>query len=416
MYPQDAEPEFGPMRTSQAAAAFRGRTGQRSGNVAGLAQRVLPAAGWLPGLRRWRGVLRVTAVLLPTLAAAAYYFAIASDRYVSEARFVIRSGTKPTGLGGINALLQFVGLSRSEDDVYAVRDFLTSRDAMHQLLERLPLTDIYGRPEADWLTRYPSVAFGGSDEDLYRYFERMLSVVVNSTTGLTTLRVQAFRAGDAYRVAESLLVLGEGLVNRLNTRVQEDAVRVAAGELAQAEKRRIDNQIAVTVFRTREMVLDPTKSSAIVVELIGKLSEQLAEVRAQIAETQAGAPGSPELPSLQQRAAALDRQIAIESARVANGSDRLAEKIGQYEGLMLEREFSIRALSQAVAALEAARTEARRQQLFLERVVEPGLPDKAMMPERWRMVLTVLGFNVIGWGIIWLIGAGLREHASNHAD
>jgi len=49
-------------------------------------------------------------------------------------------------------------------------------------------------------------------------------------------------------------------------------------------------------------------------------------------------------------------------------------------------------------------------------VVEPGLPDKAMMPERWRMVLTVLGFNVIGWGIIWLIGAGLREHASHHAD
>ena len=69
-------------------------------------------------------------------------------------------------------------------------------------------------------------------------------------------------------------------------------------------------------------------------------------------------------------------------------------------------------LEQTVTGLESARTEARRQQLFLERVVEPGLPDAAMEPQRWRTICVVFGFNVIGLAVLWLIGAGFREHAS----
>ena len=35
------------------------------------------------------------------------------------------------------------------------------------------------------------------------------------------------------------------------------------------------------------------------------------------------------------------------------------------------------------------------------------------MPRRWEMVLTIFGFDVIGFGVLWLIGAGLREHAAH---
>jgi capsular polysaccharide transport system permease protein len=116
---------------------------------------------------------------------------------------------------------------------------------------------------------------------------------------------------------------------------------------------------------------------------------------------------------LQQRADAIEHQIDVERGRVGSSSDGLAEKIATYERLMLEREFSIRTLAQAVTALETARIEARRQQIYLERVVEPGRPDEATMPRRWETALTIFGFNVIGGVVLWLIGAGLREHASH---
>ena len=363
-------------------------------------------------LQRWRIPLRIALILLPTLVTAIYYSTIATDRYVSEARFVIRTATKASSLsGGIGALLQLVGMGRSQDDAYAVRDFLTSRDAMHELGATIDLPAIYHRRDMDPLVRYPSVWFPSTDEGFYRYFEHRLSVIVNNSSGLTTLRVEAFRADDAAKIAETLLELGEGLVNKLNARMQEDAVRVAAAEVTRAEQARVDKQVAVTAFRNRELILDPGANSAMVVELIGKLSGQLAQVRTQIAETQANSPNSPQMATLRQQAAAIEHEIRTQRERVANNSDGLADKIEQYERLMLEQEFSVQVLAQAMAALEVARVDARRQQLFLERVVEPSVPDEAREPERWRMVLTVFGFNVIGAGVLWLLIAGLSEHA-----
>jgi capsular polysaccharide transport system permease protein len=378
-------------------------------------RREFPVAGRLRLGPRWLRIgLRILLVLLPTVAAGAYYGAIATDLYVSEARFIIRTANKPANLvSGLNALLELAGMSHEQDDEYAVRDFLTSRDALTQLESQLNLRAIYADPKADFLTHYPSLIFGKSEEDFYRYFSERLTVVVNNTTGVTTMRVEAFNAHDSYAISGALLDLGESLVNKLNVRMQQDTVRLAEAEVARAEQRRIENQIAITAFRNHELILDPEKSSAMVVELIGRLAGELATVRTQIAETRGNAPNSPQLQSLQQRASAITQQISLERSRVANSSDGLAEKVAEYERLMLQREFAVRTLAQAVAALETARLEARRQQLYLERVVEPGVPDEAIMPRRWRMILTVFGFNVIGVGVLWLIGAGLREHAAS---
>ena len=355
----------------------------------------------------------LTLALFPTLVTAVYFGAVATDRYVSEAKFVVRAASKPANaLGGLSALLQFAGISHEQDDAHAVQAFLTSRDALTQLAGRVDLRSIYNQPGADFAARYPSIFYGPSNEDLYRYFQRMLTVVVDHATGLTTLRVEAFQAPDAQYVARTLLELGEGLVNRLNARIQTDALGFAAAELGRAEAGRVDSQLAISAFRNRERTLDPAKNSAMVMELIGQLSAQLSEVGMQITETEGNSPHSPQLQALRQRAAAIGRQIGIERARVANDSDGLADKIAEYERLTLEREFSIRTLEHAVAGLETARIEARRKQLFLEPVVEPGLPDTAMQPWRWRSVLVVFGFNVIGLGLLWLIGTGFREHAS----
>lgn len=362
--------------------------------------------------QRVRMLLRVLAVLSPTILAVVYYGFVATDLYVSEARFVIRTASNPSSIaGGLGALLQLVGMSRSQDDAYAVRDFLTSRDAMHALAGRVDLKRIYNHDDVDPLVRYPSLLFTDTDEGFYRYFEHRLDVIVNNTSGLTTLRVEAFKPQEAAEVARALMAEGEGLVNRLNARMQEDAVRVASAEVARAEQARVDSQVAMTAFRNKALILDPGKSSAIVVQLIGTLSAELADVRMQLAETRGNSPSSPQLDNLRQRAAAIEAQIATERGRVANDSDGLAEKIEQYERLALAQEFAVQSLAQSVTAREIARVDARRQQLFLERVVEPDVPDEALEPRRWAMVFTVLGFNVIGAALVWLIVAGLSEHA-----
>lgn len=368
----------------------------------------------LAGLRRSiRRSLTVALLLSPTLLATAYYGLIAADRYVAEARFVIHTASKSAGqFGGLSAFLQMIGLSRSQDDAYAVRDYLTSRDAIIELNRAINLRAIYARDEPDFVARYPSLLFPNTEEGFYRYFQHAVSVYVNTSSGMTVLEVQAFRPEDAALVATKMLELGEGLVNRLNERALQDAVRVANAEVTHAEQRRIDAQQALTHFRTQELTLDPTHNATLLVEMVGRLSEDLARTRADIAATQANAHDSPQLAAMRERAAALARQIDEQTARISTGTDGLADKIARYETLELDEQFANRALDQAVGELRLARVEARRQQLFLERVVEPVAPDQAMEPRRLRMILSVLGFNIIGVGLFWLIATGLREHAA----
>lgn len=368
-----------------------------------------PRALWT---RAWPW-LRVVLVLLPTIVSASYYGLIASDRYVSEARFVIHTASKPAGLlGGLSALLQLAGLERSQDDAYAVRDYISSRDAMAALAQRVDLRGAYGLPGADFLARYPSPLYGSSDEEFYRYFQTMLTAYVNNTSGLTILRVEAFRAQDAHQIALGLLELSEALVNRLNDRIQQDSLALARAELARAEERKIATAVAITAFRNKEVMLDPNKETTALIGLIGQLAAQRAQARMLLDETRANSPGSPQLQSQQQRISAIERQIDEQRMKITGDASGLAEKIAQYERLELEDQFALRALAQATASLEAARLEARRQQLFLERVVEPGVPDQAMMPQRWRMVGTVFGFNVLGALVLFLLISGAKEHAA----
>lgn len=349
-------------------------------------------------------------VAVPTALSALYFGLIASDRFVSESTFVVRSAKSPLS-GGLGGLLQIVGITRSQDDAYSVQEYLLSRDAVAALAQTLPLRDMFNRPGADFFARYPNPLYRSSDEELFQYYKSRVSVVHGATTGLTTLKVETFLADDSLKINQTLLGLGEALVNRMNERIRADAIRFAEAEVKRGEERLVETQVAITEFRNRELMLDPSKSSLIVAELIGRLSAELAAVTAQLREVEASSPSSPQIPGLQRRIAALDGQITLERQRVSTASDGLADKIAGYERLTLQREFAVKALASAVTSLEVARNEARRQQLYLERVVEPHIPDYAEQPRRLRTVILVFAGSLMLFFVGWLLLAGVREHS-----
>jgi capsular polysaccharide transport system permease protein len=380
---------------------------------------------WLPtakrpspqeGLRtyrrpRWRGPLLASLLLLPTLASGAYLAFVATDRYVSEARFVVRTASKPAGSGGFGAIFQLVGISRADDDVFSVQDFLSSRDAIEKLGQKLPLKDIYSRPGVDFLMRYPSLIYGGTHEEFYKYIKTLVDVAYNATTGITTLDVQAFQPEDAHKVASALLDLAEEKVNELNGRLREDAIKVASDEVARSEARLTEAMVKITTFQNRELMIDPAKNSAMLGELIGRLGADLADTQFKATEKAGGAPSDPGLSVLNQRATALQSQIQHEREQIAGDSSGLADKLAVYERLAMERDFAKQALNRSLETLDAARTEARRQQLFLERVVSPSEPDYPTMPARASAFATILTLNLIALMVFWLFRTGLQEHA-----
>jgi capsular polysaccharide transport system permease protein len=60
--------------------------------------------------------------------------------------------------------------------------------------------------------------------------------------------------------------------------------------------------------------------------------------------------------------------------------------------------------------LQLARIQAQKQQLFLEAIVAPNLPDEALLPHRLRNILATFLIGTLLWGIFSVIFAGIREH------
>jgi capsular polysaccharide transport system permease protein len=349
---------------------------------------------------------------LPTLVAGVYYFAIASDLYLSEAKFIVRS-PKQVQTSPIGALLQSTGLARATDDTAAVQDFIMTRDAVRRLEKQNDLRTILGRPEGDFVTRFPGILFWRNDfEALFGRYDHFVSVETDATTGVTTVLVKAYRPEDAHMIASALLNYSEQLVNELNERARRDALDIAGREVDRAEQRIAEIQSELTAYRIKQKMLDPKSASSSVLELIGQMNAAQTNARAQLGELLTNSPNSPQIPLVKTRIASLDKLIAEERAKLSGETDSVVASLTEYERLTLDRELAEKALASAFTSLEAARIEAQRQQLYLETISQPNLADYPLYPKRAVSFAVVVVSCLVVYGIAWLLVASAREHAA----
>ena len=348
-------------------------------------------------------------VVLPTFLALLYFGFFASDVYVSESQFVVRSSDKPatTGLG---VLLKSTGFSNAGDEVYAAQDFVRSRDALRSLNKDRAVARAYDSDGVSIFDRFNPIGLSGTFEDLYRFYQGKVGVEYDTTSSIATLRVRAYTPEDAYRFNRELLELAEGLINRLNTRGRNDVVQAAAREVQDAQIESRNAAVALASYRNSHGVVDPEEQAKAQLEMISKLQDELIGARVQLQQLQQMAPENPQVPLLTTRINGLEHQIAEQKGEVAGGHRSLSQTAIQYERLELERQYSDRRLAAAMNSLQDAEDEARRKQAYVERIAQPSLPDEPAEPRRLRGIFATFVLGLIAWGILRLLLAGLREH------
>ena len=352
-------------------------------------------------------------VLLPTIVAAIYFLLIAAPMYTSEARFVVRTPTQ-TAPSSIDSVLEGVGLGGSGSgatDTYVVHEYVTSRDAVHDLEHRFNLRMMLARPMFDFVARFPRPFEGQSFENLYRAYGRFVVVGYNSQTGISTLRVQAFQPQDSAAIANALLDGGERVINQLNDRAARDAVADSQRRINDSRQQVQAAEASLTAFRNREKIVDPQKESLAGLDLVAKMEGQTDSLRASRAALAASAPLSPQLPILDQQITANENQVQSERAKIAGQDTSLAATIGEYERLTIDRDFAVRAFTDASLAAASAQLDVRRKRLYLERVVPPNVPDVAEMPRRLYSTVVVFVTCLLIYAAFTLLRAGLREHS-----
>jgi capsular polysaccharide transport system permease protein len=355
------------------------------------------------------GPLFLITVIFPTLLAALYFGFIASDVYISESRFTVRSPEKstPTGLG---ALFKSTGFANAGDEIYAAQDYVLSRDALKAVNRNRAFIRAYSDPSVSAFNRFGGLGSGSTFEDLYKYYKKKVDVKYETSSSIVTLTVRAFTAKDAARFNEQLLEMAETTVNTLNERARQDLIRFAEREVSEAKAKSQRAALALSAYRNAVGIVDPERQATVQIQMISKLQDELIATRTQLTETRTVSPQNPQIEVLAARAQSLSSEIDKQLGQVAGSSKSLSSRAAQYQRVLLENQFADKQLASAMASLDEARNEANRKQAYVERIVQPNVPDEPLEPRRWRGILSTLILGLAAWAIISMLVAGMLEH------
>ena len=358
----------------------------------------------------------VLMVLLPILATTAYLWGVAEDQYASTVAFTARREDNTSGalLGGLAQLTGGGGMSET-DILY---EFIQSQEIVSAIDERVGLGNLYA---ANW-PRDPVFALwpDAPIEDLHDYWRRMVRISYDQSTRLIELRVLAFNAEDAQRIAGEIVSESQRMVNDLNMQAREDVMRYANLDLEQAVSRLKDAREALSRFRTRTRIVDPVADIQGRMGVLNNLQQQLAEALIEndivLGTTQENDPRRNQtarrIQVIRDRLAAERQTFAASDGGAGQGDDldeTYPELIAEFERLTVDQQFAEEAYRTALAALDLARANASRQTLYLAPYIRPTLPQLAEFPQRFVLSGLVGLFMALIWSIGALIFYSIRD-------
>ena len=349
---------------------------------------------------------------VPLLVAIWYLNVRAADQYASYLGFSVRTEESSSAIELLGGITELSGSSSSDTDILFA--YLTSHELVRRMDEDINLREIWSHVSIE---QDPIFAYDpdGTIEDLVSYWEDMVRIVYDRGSGMLDLRVLSFTPEDSRRIAQALLEECVLMINNLSAIAREDAIKYAREELDIAIERLKTARLALTSFRNRTQIVDPTIDTQSQMGLLNTLQQQLAESFIELdllADTTSAS--DPRIVQAQRRVEVIESRIEAERRELglgenAQGSDVFATLVGEYEGLIVDREFAEKAYTSALATFDGAQADARKQSRYLAAHIRPTLAEKAEYPERGIILLLMAVFLLFGWAILALIYYSLRD-------
>jgi capsular polysaccharide transport system permease protein len=361
----------------------------------------------------------ILAVVIPAFMAILYLAFIASDQYVAEARFAVRTSQIDGGggdklLSSLSTLGSGLGSAMpalAGQDPYIVTGYIHSRAIVDDLSQEHDLRAIFTRPGSDFWARLKRNA---SIEDLVDYWNSMVTTNIDGPSGIVTVAARAFRQEDALALSQAIIVASEKLVNDVSARARNDAMRRAEGEV-----RRNEEQVRLALqelrkYRDSEGFIDPISSATSTSKLLlDMMADKIKLQNDLFVATKAMSQDAPTVQTLKTRSESLDKQIETMKAGLAGNTlegRTISNALVKYEELELQRTFAEKLYTMAQDGLERARLRAEQQNLYISVFVPPSLPQEAKYPERLAFSFIIPIGLLILWGIFALIAAAVEDH------
>lgn len=358
----------------------------------------------------------VVMVLAPLVTTVFYLWTVAEDQYASTVGFTVRSQESSGAndlLGGLANLSG--GSTASDSDI--LNEFIQSQEMVVSVDRQLKLRDHYSHywPD-DWaFSLWPDASL----EDLIWYWQRVVSISFDSSSGLIEVQAVAFDADMAQAVTQAIVAESQIRINALNAQAREDAMRYAQADLDESIERLKAAREALTEFRTRTRIVDPNADIQGRMGVMNNLQQQLAEslieydlLRGTVGE------GDPRLTKARQRIDVIRDRIGIERQTFTSSSTETGavgedypSLISEFERLSVDLEYAEASYRAGLTALEVARDDAARQSRYLATYIKPTRAEDAQYPKRFILAGLIGLFMLLAWSILTLIYYSIRDRS-----
>lgn len=343
-------------------------------------------------------------VLIPTVLALFYYALVARPQYSTEMLFTVQGlePQQPDLLSGIG----LPAITRPSNDGLVVVEFIQSQAMVSSLAEDYGFDAAYSDPSLDPWARIPATE---SLEDKTDFWLDRVTAAHDPVSNLVSVEVRAYTPEDSLRIAEGVLRESEEVVNALNERVQNEAVRVAEAEV---EGRREDYEqarrrvVASRANRASTLETDTAQQATLISNLEGQLANARIERAGMIAQFR---PSSPQIQAIDERIAALEAEL--EDARGGRGVPETSRDVSAQTAL-LDYEFAQQAYYRAIEARRQAITNREHERRYLISVVPPRLPEESDYWGRFANVLAI----ALGAALIMSIAALSYSVIKDHLE
>ncbi|WP_337271398.1 hypothetical protein [Oryzifoliimicrobium ureilyticus] len=363
----------------------------------------------------YRGVLLASFMslfLIPSICMAGYYFLLASDQYVTETRFAIKSG-EGSALDNIAAAGALLGNSGSRDG-QIVAEFIKSSAMLDALEKKFNLRQMFSATNFDVVSRLDPLS---SRERLLSYWKKHVDVNVDRNSGLVTLDIRAFSPSDSLQIAKFVLGTSEQMVNDLTRRAEKDAYDNAQTALAVAQEKLESAVSKLRDARNTAGILDVNNTSEVYTKLITDLRLKLANLQAQAASvSQTTASNAPQLVQMNARITEIKSQIENYESMIAGDTDSSKNLAGESSVLSekeLEKSIAQSNYISAVTDLEKSRINLERQRAYLQIYVPPTLPQESLYPRRFLVVGLFSLIAFVLWGGVAGLATLVRDNMAS---
>lgn len=358
--------------------------------------------------RHWMVWFSFLAMVLAPLAATLWYLTQrATPQFSSEMSFSIRSEEFSNPLDALSGLGQLsTGTTADADIVY---EFISSQKIVRNIDAQIGLRDLYEGADTDPVF---SISKDVSIEQLVKHWRWMVQASLDKGSGLIHVESFAFDAGAARQVNEAILRHSQQLVDRLSLLAREDATKYAKADLDEARSRLKEARQSLSEFRATSRVIDPTLAVQSQGGVSAALQQQLAEALIDY-DLLAGNTSNRNDTRMDQAQLRIDAiRSRLESERVALSSGvnhGMVAIVGDYEALIVEREFAEQAFLAAAAGYDSAKADAKRRTKYLAVHIEPTLADSALYP-RVPLIMGVVGLLlVLLWSVSLMVSYSIRD-------